>query len=108
MKPRSLSYQPARRRLLSCCALLIAGAPLLRRNVGAAEMVDPNSAQAKSLNYVSDAKQAKDPKRKADQFCHNCQFFQGAKDAKSAPCTVFAGKSVPAQAWCSAWVKKPG
>ncbi|HZP86879.1 MAG TPA: high-potential iron-sulfur protein [Burkholderiales bacterium] len=95
-----------RRTFLRTCAVVLAAAPLGERVVNAAEMVDPNSEQAKSLHYVTDAKQAKDPKHQAGQFCHNCQFYQGDASAKSAPCALFGGKTVPANAWCNAWVKK--
>jgi hypothetical protein len=91
---------------LACTAA--AAAPLAASSALAQQKqkVDPSSPQAKSLNYVEDAKQARDPKRKPDQFCHNCQLFQAGPSDPSGPCAIFAGNLVANNGWCSAWVKK--
>jgi hypothetical protein len=101
------SRSSGRRKFLFTCSVA-AAAPLVARTVQAQQKqkVDPSSAQAKSLNYVEDAKQAKDPKRKPDQFCHNCQMFQADAKEKWGPCAIFAGNLVANQGWCSAWIKK--
>lgn len=64
-----------------------------------APMVDPESAQAKALQYVAVSD-------KPDQMCANCTLYTGADDAASGPCPLFPGSAVPAEAWCSAWVPK--
>ncbi len=107
MSKRS-DHEAGRRRFVISCALA-AAIPLVRHPAHAqqsGEKVDENSAQAKALNYRHNAKEVKDPKRKADQFCHNCQFFQGKATDAWAPCAVFGGKQVANQGWCSSWVKK--
>ena len=64
--------------------------------------------QAVALGYKDDATKAdkvKFPKYAAGQHCGNCQLYQGPATGVGA-CALFAGKSVPAAAWCSAYVKK--
>jgi hypothetical protein len=96
-----------RRRFLLIGAAGLAAAPIARLAFAqAAEKVDEKSPQAKALDYHDDATKVTNPKRKPDQFCHNCQFFQGKAQDKTAPCTVFQGKHVAANGWCSTWVKK--
>jgi len=72
-------------------------------------MVDEKDPQAVALGYVHDTTKAdtkKFPKHSVDQKCSGCQLFQGkATDAK-APCTLFSGKLVAGNGWCSAWVKR--
>jgi hypothetical protein len=96
-----------RRRFLFACTLC-AAAPFAARSALAQtkEKVDENSAQAKALNYRHDAKQVKDPKRKPDQFCNNCQLYQAKATDPWGPCALFAGNLVAAKGWCNAWVKK--
>lgn len=65
--------------------------------------------QAIALGYKANTAKvdkAKFPKHAADQHCGNCQLFQGAATAASAPCAIFGGKLVANKGWCSAWVKK--
>jgi hypothetical protein len=96
-----------RRKFLFTCTVA-AAAPLVAGSVHAQtkQKVDENSAQAKSLNYVHDATKAKDPKRKPDQFCNNCQMFQAAASEAWGPCAIFGGNLVANKGWCSAWIKK--
>lgn len=74
--------------------------------------------QAVALGYAADVKKVdlkKWPKRAgadgAKQFCYNCQFYQNVsgdpKASKSAPCQIFAGKSVAAKGWCNTWIQNP-
>ena len=72
-------------------------------------MLDEKDPQAVALGYVADAKRvdkAKYPKYAPPQHCGNCQLYQGAATAESAPCTLFAGKRVAGPGWCSAYVAK--
>ncbi len=74
-----------------------------------APMVSPADPAAKQLNYVEDATKvdkAKAPTYQPGQKCGTCNLFQGAAGAAHAPCAIFAGKMVPAGAWCSAYSKK--
>ncbi len=66
-------------------------------------------AQAVALGYKADASKvdkAKFPKFAAGQQCSNCALFQVKAGDTAGGCPLFAGKQVPAKAWCSAWVKK--
>lgn len=64
-----------------------------------APLVDPESAQAQALQYVSESE-------KPDQNCMNCTLYTGAEGDAMGPCPLFPGSAVMAEAWCSAWVPK--
>ncbi len=90
----------------------LAGTMLLNARPAHAEApaLDPKDPQAVALGFVADAAQvdkAKYPKFATGQHCGNCQLFGATATATSGPCPIYAGKTVPAKAWCSAWVKKP-
>jgi hypothetical protein len=73
--------------------------------------VDEKDPQAMALGYKDDSAQVdkqKYPTHDAAQHCGNCQLFQGAAGAANGPCPIFAGKSVEAAGWCSAYTKKAG
>jgi hypothetical protein len=102
---------PSRRRIVRAGFIAALAAPFARHIALAqkpqgGEKLDENSQQAKALHYRDDATKTDDPKRKSDQFCRNCQFFQGDASAASAPCAVFQNKLVAAGGWCSSWVAK--
>ncbi len=63
----------------------------------AADMVDPESAQAKALQYIAISETP-------DQKCGTCTLFQGEKGAASGPCPLFPGNIVGGESWCSAYV----
>jgi len=65
----------------------------------AADVVDPESAQAKALQYVAVSEEA-------DKNCANCTLYTGDADAEQGPCPLFPGSEVAAEGWCSAWVAK--
>ena len=97
-------------RSLSSIAIVSAsGIPL---SAFALEKVNPKDPQAVSLGYTDNTKTVDDkkyPKHQASQSCSGCQFFQAAQQSGDiAPCTVFGGKGVAANGWCSAYVKKQG
>lgn len=65
-------------------------------------------ANAVGLGYKDDASKtdkAKFPKYAAGQQCANCQLYQGAPTGRGN-CALFAGKTVAAAGWCSAYAKK--
>lgn len=98
---------------------LVAGSTLLvARQIEAAPVPKPatqqavaeSDAQAAALGFklnTAKADQAKYPKHAATQKCVNCVLYQGKAGAKTGPCAIFVGKTVPAAGWCSAWAKKP-
>ncbi len=61
--------------------------------------VDPESAQAKALQYVSESE-------KSDQICGNCTLYSGAEGEDMGPCPLFPGSAVMRSGWCSAYVPK--
>lgn len=89
--------------------LPVAGGTLLRA-AGAADMphVDTNDPTAKALQYTEDAASVDAAKRGgADRHCGNCRFYTGAAGDEYGPCSIFPGKSVHAQGWCTAWATRP-
>lgn len=97
----------SRRRFLKLSAAGLAAVPAARlalaQNAG---KVDEKSDAAKALDYHDDAGKVTNPKRQKDQFCHNCQFYQGKPADAWAACTVFAGKQVANKGWCATWTAK--
>ena len=61
--------------------------------------VDPESAQAKALQYVAESE-------KSDQNCGNCTLYTGADSDEMGPCPLFPGATVMKVGWCSAYVPK--
>jgi len=59
--------------------------------------VDPDSAQAQALQYVSESEVA-------DQNCGNCTLYSGAEGEDMGPCPLFPGAAVMRAGWCSAYV----
>ena len=75
----------------------------------AGAMVNPTEPQAAALGYVPVSTQVDKTKYQthADtQVCSNCALYTGAAGAASGPCSIFGGRQVSAQGWCSAWAKK--
>lgn len=91
-------FEQGRRRVLRLAlggvAAIPFGSALLRDTAQAAEKVSPDDSMAKTLKYTESS-------TKKGQTCSNCQFIQGK--GEYAPCTVFQGKLVAAQGWCSSW-----
>lgn len=88
----------------ACSALVATGASAQ----GAAKL-DEADPQAVALGYKADTTKVdakKFPKHTNEQKCNNCQLYQGKAADATAPCAIFGGKSVAANGWCSAWVKK--
>jgi hypothetical protein len=82
-------------------------APEVKAAVGG--MVDEKDPQAVSLGYVADATKvdkAKFATYQAGQACSSCMLYQGAAGSAAGGCGIFAGRQVPAGAWCSAYNKK--
>jgi high potential iron-sulfur protein len=97
---------PMHRRLAArlLVGALVAPLALLRsRRARAADLplLDPSSAAARKLEYVSDASQAKAAAK--GNSCANCGLYQGAYGSKQGPCQLFPGKDVVAGGWCASW-----
>lgn len=113
-----MSHDPSRRRFLTIALVATATAPVALHSLGAdAAAPAPPAAKslpklaltdptAKALAYAEDATKVKHASFKAGSSCVNCNFYKGAKDAATGPCTLFPKNSVVAKGWCSAWAKK--
>lgn len=69
--------------------------------------VSEDDPTAKALNYVHDARSVDAAKRSSSSFCSNCALFAGDASKEWAKCTIFPGKVVAGDGWCSAWAPKP-
>lgn len=97
---------PVRRRLVVRLLIVAMVAPLAlfrsrRAQAGDLPLVDPSSAEARKLKYVSDASQAREATK--GNSCATCGLYQGATGSKQGACQLFAGKDVLATGWCSSW-----
>jgi hypothetical protein len=106
-----------RRRMLLGAATALASLPLLSlvSDACAAAAALPHLAEddptAKALKYHNDATEAPRTERNGiapdEQFCRKCQFIQ-ADSGDWRPCSIFPGKAVNANGWCSSWMPRPG
>ena len=101
----------ARRQFIQLSAVAAAGY-FIRPGVPAAQEMphlDPESDQAKALNYTHDASTV-DPamftQSAENQHCANCALIQG-EEGEWRPCQIFPGKLVNENGWCSVWAPKP-
>ena len=90
-------------KMIPAACLGLAVAPLAFGETAKVEESDP---QAKALNYVANAKNAKSPKFAAGQACSNCMFYQGKPGSANGPCPLFGGKLVAGAGWCASYAKK--
>ena len=95
-----------RNTLVASAAIPLAGIPIILKADG--EKVAESDPIAVALGYVHatavDTK--KYPNRATPegqkQFCHNCKLYQAGADGWGG-CSVFQGKLVDGEGWCSAW-----
>jgi hypothetical protein len=107
------TFRQSRRYMLKAAAATAVAVSLngfIRRGEAqeGAPKLSPDDPIAKSLHYVEDASKAQRPPREGvpgeQQFCHNCKFLQ-AGEGEWRPCTIFGGKLVNVNGWCSSWLK---
>lgn len=79
------------------------------------ERVSLDDPTAQALGYKHDAANVdfeKYPNRAAadaaNHYCRNCTLFQGGEGDDWAPCTLFQGRLVNANGWCSGYTPKAG
>ena len=104
MMNRSLS----RRALVKTLSVAIAAASLGRRQARSAEppKLDVKDPAAVALGYVENAAQVdvkKYPAFVKGSNCENCLQLQGKAGSDYRPCTLFPGKLVAVNGWCSSW-----
>lgn len=73
--------------------------------------LEESDAMAQALGYKHDASDVnleQFPSRGsgANEFCHNCVHYQAPPEQQWAPCTIFPGKLVNTDGWCSAWAAR--
>jgi hypothetical protein len=72
-------------------------------------MVSDKDPTALALGYTPDTQKVdarKFPKHTPAQSCRNCQLYSGKPGDAVGGCTIFTGKLVAANGWCSAHVPK--
>lgn len=109
-KTRQWMHRMTRRKFFAtagaAAAAVTAGLPIAEAD-NHLERLDESDPTAKALNYVHDAKTVDAAKRLSDRFCNNCALFAGESDDEWAGCSIFPGKAVANQGWCSVWAAKP-
>ena len=98
-----------RRRFIKLTALGLAAAPfantLLSGVARAADPIAETDPLAAAMKYKADATKA--PERTdATAHCANCALYTGKEGEATGPCSIFQGKLVNANGWCTAWAKK--
>ncbi len=98
-----------RRTLLKNLLAAAAAASVLanRRSTGAeSPHLDVKDPAAVKVGYVENAGQVdakKYPGYVKGSNCDNCLLLQGAAGANYRPCSLFPGKLVSVNGWCSGW-----
>lgn len=96
-----------RRTLLGALALgAAAGAVPAAVRAAPPARLDPKDPAAAALGYVENAAQLNaqnSPKFVPGSNCGNCMQLQGKAGDEYRPCSVFPGKLVSVNGWCSAW-----
>jgi hypothetical protein len=98
-----------RRALVKNLSVAAAATALLpRRQLQAAEPahLDVKDPAAVKVGYIENASQIdvkKYPIYVKGSNCENCLLLQGATGAHYRPCSLFPGKVVSIDGWCSAW-----
>jgi hypothetical protein len=96
-----------RRTALKNLALAAGAAVLPYRAANAVEpRLDVKDPAAVARGYVEHADQVnvrQYPSYVKDSTCENCLLLQGSSGANYRPCSLFPGKVVSVNGWCSGW-----
>ena len=114
-KPMSESRRDAVKLMLGAAVAI----PVINLvGVGIARAADPAVAAddptGVALKYNADATKAdraaaaRPGKPPAEQLCSTCQFSQAGTTAGWLACSLFPGKQVNQNGWCSSWTLKAG
>lgn len=100
----------SRRRVLRQTLALAAGIGCAK-HLRADELVPlrPEDPEAMAFGFVQQAEKvdaAAHPTFQAGQRCATCSQYEGAEEQASGGCAIFAGRSVPAGAWCKVWAPR--
>jgi hypothetical protein len=99
-----------RRRLLKAGALGLLALGSRARAQENKPRLDEKEPQALQLGYRHNAAEVdkkKFPGYKPGEVCGKCQFFQSkAASEEWAPCSMFPGRQVNVNGWCSSYMKR--
>jgi hypothetical protein len=71
--------------------------------------LDTKDSAASALGFVTDASTANsNPLYKKGEHCASCLHYLGQPSDATAGCKIYAGRSVPANGWCTVWSQRPG
>jgi hypothetical protein len=108
------TFSDSRRRFLRAGVAAVVAVPFARLALGESASAEDlpklseDDPQAKALQYKHDASQVDSDERGEGDICANCQLYEGSADAEWGKCSIFPGKLVNAQGWCTAWVPQSG
>jgi high potential iron-sulfur protein len=103
-----VTHPLSRRTVVKALGMSAAATTILSRASAAAqpEKLSVQDPAAVALGYVENAAQV-DPKKYPTYVkgstCDNCLQLQGTSGEAFRPCTLFKGKVVSANGWCSGW-----
>ena len=106
-----MSSNMSRREALKNMVVAAGALAAVRGAVAAPGMphVSPSDPMAAGVSYQVNATTvdaAKFPQFKAGSKCSNCVQIGGKDGEAWRPCTIFAGKLVSANGWCTVYAKK--
>jgi High potential iron-sulfur protein len=108
--PRGISRRQLMMKVLAAGTLLPALNLLPQTSQGAdLKPLDSKDSAASALGFVAQSATASaNPLYKKGQHCASCLHFLGKQADATGGCDIYAGRSVPADGWCSAWSQRPG
>jgi High potential iron-sulfur protein len=96
-----------RRFILQTVSLVSVGAPV-GGAIADTGSVSESDLTAHLLSYrmaATSVDKAEHPKYVSGQVCANCRHYKGVAADASGPCTIFFGKRVSANGWCSLYAE---
>jgi hypothetical protein len=74
-------------------------------NDAAADPISETDPLAVAMKYKADATQAVD-RKDLTSTCANCAFYTSKAGDTTGLCSIFQGKLVSANGWCTAWARR--
>jgi hypothetical protein len=108
--PSGISRRQLMMRILATGTLLPALDHLAQAaQAGGLTPLDPKDSAASALGFVTDASTAgSNPAYKDGRRCASCMHYLGQPSDATAGCSLYAGRSVPANGWCTGWSQRAG
>jgi hypothetical protein len=106
-KEKSASRRHFLKSVGGAAAVSFIGINALESRAAGLEKLDESNPMAVAMKYVHDASAVSESLRpQKDRYCYNCALYAGSKDDEWAGCSIFPGKSVAGDGWCSVWARK--